>query len=170
MVSVFRGVIIRPTTLNIPFCPWGPGWALANLDSWVVGNLRFRIGPIFLFEVDRAAACTHAADNHCSLATAQWVVRCSCVLSAVTWRVSNLACHARHLADLPPASAFDPPYLSSTRRLVASTRLSATGSFRSRRDRSSPITHIYNLSIPLVRLIVLQMTRRSGELIYIHTC
>ena len=121
---VFRGVrfTVRPTTLSIPFCPWGPGWTLANLDSWVVGNSRLRIGPIFPFGVDRAAARTHAADNHRSLATAH-ACELSAFLACCPLFLGKCVSYRGILQISLPASAFDPPHLSSMRRLVASARL-----------------------------------------------
>ena len=86
------GGFIRPTTLNIPFCPWGPNWTLANLDSWVVGNLCLRIGPIFLFEVDRAAARPGTAMQHTTIAACLRTTALSVFLAALCIFLACL-CH-----------------------------------------------------------------------------
>jgi hypothetical protein len=52
----FGGFSHRPTTLNISFCPWGPGWTLANLDPRGGKRFPFKYLARSSQLVDRAAA------------------------------------------------------------------------------------------------------------------
>ena len=91
---VFRGVLISSYDVKHSFLPMG-----SKLDSRQFGlmgrrNSCLRIGAFFLFEVERAAACTaRAAHNHCSL-PGQWVVRRS--LTGCP-QFLMLACHVSSL-------------------------------------------------------------------------
>ncbi len=173
-VWCFGGFSFSSYDVKHSFLPMG-----SKLDSRQFGLLGrreslFRYWPDLPVSVDRAAARPrhgHAAHNQSSLSTDHRVVRISCLVVRIS--CVSLSCtylgrmignsrstyrlaRSSQRASLPPASAFAHSHPSFSH---------GCASARSGRAR----TLIF--AIPLVRLIVLQMTRRSargGYYIYIY--